>query len=170
MFVRRIAATATALAVLPLLAMPAAVTSVAQAQQPAKVLVFDVALQPAGSDSYVLPGDVSYGQGRLVGATTWGKRSADVDWMCSHVSSSGTGPAHDLITITRSDGAVLALAVTGWVAKGTLRGTVEVIGGKGAYSGAAGTGTVVGGKGEATISLTVTQGKKRALPRHGVGC
>ena len=90
--------------------------------------------------------------------------------MCSHVSSKGTGPVHDLVTITRSDGAVLALAVSGWVANGTLRGTVEVIGGKGAYRGASGTGTVVGRKGEATLSLTVSQAGGRAAPRHGVGC
>ena len=165
MFVRRFALALAAVGMLPLLAVPGA-----QAQQAAKVLVFEVALQPIGSDAYGLPGDVIYGQGRLVGTTAWGKRSASVDWMCSHVSSAGAGPANDLITITRADGAVLALAVTGWVAKGTLRGTVEIIGGKGAYRGATGTGTVVGVEGAATISLTVSQGKKRALPRHGVGC
>lgn len=165
MSVRRFALALAAVAVLPLLVMPGA-----QARQAAKVLVFDVALQSAGSDTYVLPEDVSYGQGRLVGTTTWGKRSASVDWMCSHVSSAGTGPANDLVTITRSDGAVLALAVTGWVDQGKLRGTVQVIGGKGAYRGATGTGTVVGVEGEATISLTVSQGTTRALPRHGIGC
>ena len=165
MSVRRFALALAAVAVLPLLVMPGA-----QARQAAKVLVFDVVLQPAGSDTYALPGDVTYGQGRLVGTTTWGKRSASVDWMCSHVSSAGAGPANDLITITRSDGAVLALAVTGWVAQGKLRGTVEVIGGKGAYRGATGRGTVVGVEGKATISLTVSQGQTRAMPRHGVGC
>ena len=165
MSARRFALALAAVAVLPLLVMPGA-----QARQAAKVLVFDVALQPAGSDTYALPEDVSYGQGRLVGTTTWGKRSASVDWMCSHVSSAGTGPANDLITITRSDGAVLALAVTGWVDQGRLRGTVQIIGGKGAYRGATGTGTVVGVEGEATISLTVSQGTARALPRHGIGC
>ena len=164
MSLRRLTVVA-ALAVLPLLVMPGA-----HAQQVAKVLVFDVALQPVGSDAYDLPGDVTYGQGRLYGVTAWGKRAATVDWMCSHVSSGGTGPANDLITVTRSDGAVLALAVTGWVAHGKLRGTVEIIGGKGAYRGATGTGTVVGTKGEAKISLTVSQGNQRALPRHGVGC
>ena len=165
MSARRFAMALAAMAVLPLLVVPAA-----HARQAAKVLVFDVSLQPAGSDVYALPEEVSYGQGRLVGTTTWGKRSATVDWMCSHVSSAGTGPAHDLVTITRSDGAVLALAVTGWVDQGKLRGTVDVIGGKGAYRGATGTGTVEGVEGEATISLTVSQGTKRALPRHGIGC
>lgn len=165
MFVRRLTVALAAVAVLPMLVTPGV-----QAQQTAKVLVFDVALQPAGFDIDALPGDVTYGQGRLVGTTAWGKRSASVDWMCSHVSSAGEGPANDLVTITRSDGAVLALAVTGWVARGTLRGTVEVIGGKGAYRGATGTGTVVGFPGEATISLTVNSGKARVLPRHGIGC
>lgn len=165
MFVRRAAAVAAALAVLPLLVAPAV-----QARQPAKTLVFEVTLQPARGDVYDLPGDVTYGQSRLIGTTTWGRRAASVDWMCSHVSAEGTGPVSDLVTIMRSDGAVLALAISGWVAGGTLRGTVEVIGGRGAYRGATGTGTVVGRTGEATLSLTVTQGHGRALPRHGIGC
>ena len=165
MLVRRVIAIAAALVALPLLIAPAA-----SAGAPAKSLVFKVALQSAGTDTYDLPNDVNYGQGRLVGTTTWGRRAASVDWMCSHVSSGGSGPANDLITITRSDGAVLALAVTGWVANGTLKGSVEVIGGKGAYRGATGNGTVVGRAGEATLSLNVSQGGGRALPRHGVGC
>ncbi|MGI9197145.1 MAG: hypothetical protein ACR2KE_06745 [Candidatus Nanopelagicales bacterium] len=166
--VRRALVLAVAVFSLPLLvALPS------QAQERAEVLKtldFRIDLQPAGSDTYALPGDVSYGQGRLVGTTTWGRRPAMVDWMCSHVSSGGVGPANDLITVTRSDGAVLALSVTGWVADGTLRGTVQVLGGKGAYRGATGTGTVVGHEGSARLSLAVSQGGGRALPRHGVGC
>ena len=146
------------------------VGSPAMASAPAKTLVFDVALQPAGTDDYSLPGGVVYGQGRLAGTTMWGRRAATVDWMCSHIAAHGAGPVNDLVTITRSDGAVLALSVSGWVSNNTLRGTVEVIGGKGSYRGATGTGTVVGKKGEATFSLTVSQGSGRAEPRHGVGC
>ena len=164
MSLRRFAA-AAAFVVLPLL-----VASPSQAQPSAKTLVFTMELRPAGSDLYDLPQDVSYGQGRLTGTTTWGRRSASVDWMCSHIATDGTGPVSDLVTITRSDGAVLALAVTGWVTNGRLRGTVEVIGGRGAYRGSSGTGTVTGREGRATLSLTVTQGGARAVPRHGVGC
>ena len=165
MSVRRATAIAAAAAIVPLVALVPA-----QAATPPKTLVFKVALQPAGNDNYSLPGDVTYGQGRLTGTTMWGQRAATVDWMCSHVSSGGDGPANDLVTITRTDGAVLALSVSGWVANGTLRGTVQVIGGKGAYRGATGTGTVVGHPGTATLSLTVSQGSGRALPRHGLGC
>ena len=165
MSVRRVLAIAAVTATLSLV-----VVAPAEARQPAKTLVFNVALQSAGTDTYDLPNDVNYGQGRLVGTTTWGRRAASVDWMCSHISTGGSGPANDLITITRSDGAVLALAITGWVASGTLRGSVEVIGGKGAYRGATGNGTVVGRAGNATLSINVTQGGSRALPRHGIGC
>jgi len=153
-----------------IVALPALMSTPVQAQPTAKTLVFDVALQPVASDDYELPGDVTYGQGRLIGTTTWGRRTATVDWMCSHIATDGTGPVSDLVTITRSDGAVLALAISGWVSGGRLRGTVEVIGGKGAYRGATGTGTVVGRSGEARLSLTVTQGGGRATPRHGIGC
>ena len=156
--------------VLAIAILALAVGSPAMASAPAKTLVFDVALRPAGMDDYSLPGDVVYGQGRLAGTTMWGRRAATVDWMCSHIAAHGTGPVNDLVTITRSDGAVLALAMSGWVSNGTLRGRVEVIGGKGAYRGAIGTGTVVGRKGEATISLSVSQGSGRVAPRHGVGC
>ena len=165
MLVRRVIAIAAALVALPLLIAPAA-----SAGAPAKSLVFKVALQSAGTDTYDLPNDVNYGQGRLVGTTTWGRRAASVDWMCSHIATDGTGPVSDLVTITRSDGAVLALSISGWVSDGRLRGTVEVIGGKGAYRGATGTGTVVGRSGEARLSLTVSQGGGRATPRHGIGC
>lgn len=165
MSLRRFAALAAALAFLSLL-----IATPSQAQPAAKTLVFTVELEPIGSDTYGLPHDVTYGQGRLAGMTTWGRRSASVDWMCSHISVDGTGPVSDQVTITRSDGAVLALAVTGWVTDGRLRGTVEVIGGRGAYRNATGTGTVSGREGKATLSLTVSQGAGRALPRHGVGC
>lgn len=161
--VRRIIALAATIAAL-VVAAPAA------ASAPAKNLVFNVTLESVANDSYGLPGDVSYGQGRLQGTTTWGRRAAAVDWMCSHVATKGAGPVNDLVTITRSDGAVLALAVNGWVTKGTLRGSVQVIGGAGAYAGATGTGTVIGRAGEATLSLTVSQGGSRAVPRHGIGC
>ena len=153
-----------------IVALPALVSTPVQAQPTAKTLVFDVALQPVASDDDELPGDVTYGQGRLTGTTTWGRRAASVDWMCTHIATAGTGPVSDLVTITRSDGAVLALAVSGWVTDGRMRGTVEVIGGKGAYRGATGTGTVMGRAGEARLSLTVSQGRDRAAPRHGIGC
>ena len=165
MALRRYLAIAAALVALPVL-----VCAPVQAQSTAKTLDFDVELRPVGSDGYELPGDVTYGQGRLVGTTTWGRRAANVDWMCSHIATDGTGPVSDLVTFTRSDGAVLALAVSGWVTDGRLRGTVEIIGGRGAYRGATGTGTVVGRSGEARLSLTVTQGSGRAAPRHGIGC
>lgn len=153
-----------------IVALPALISAPVHAQPTAKTLVFDVALQPVASDDYELPGDVTYGQGRLTGTTTWGRRAASVDWMCTHIATAGTGPVSDLVTITRSDGAVLALAVSGWVTDGRMRGTVEVIGGKGAYRGATGTGTVMGRAGEARLSLTVSQGRDRAAPRHGIGC
>lgn len=138
-----------------------------------KTLTFDVALHPVDGDVHTLPGDVTYGQSRLAGTTTWGRRTAHVEWMCSHISDGGTGPTQDLVTITRSDGAVLALAITGWVSDGTLTGTVDVIGGKGRYRGATGTGTVTGRSGKAHLALTVSQPRPgRAAPRGwgAVGC
>lgn len=155
---------ALAIAAPPGWAAPAPVT---------KTLTFDVVLHPVDSDVHTLPGDVTYGQSRLAGTTTWGRRSASVEWMCSHVSDGGTGPTQDLVTITRSDGAVLALAVTGWVSGGTLKGTVDVIGGKGRYRGATGTGTVTGRTGKAHLALAVSQPRPgRAAPRGwgAVGC
>lgn len=165
MSLRRSLAVAAALAALPML-----LSAPAHAQPAAKNLVFVVDLLPAGQDLHELPGDVSYGQGRLSGTTSWGRRTATVDWMCSHIATDGTGPVSDLVTITRTDGAVLALAISGWVTDSRLRGTVEVIGGSGAYRGATGTGTVVGRSGKATISVSVSQGRGRAAPRHGMGC
>lgn len=138
-----------------------------------KTLTFDVVLHPVGGDVHTLPGDVTYGQSRLEGTTAWGRRTAHVEWMCSHVSEGGTGPTQDLVTITRSDGAVLALAITGWVSEGTLKGTVDVIGGKGRYRGATGTGTVTGRTGKAHLVVTVSQPRPgRATPRGwgAVGC
>ena len=126
-----------------------------------KNLDFTVSLHLAETDVHSLPDDVSYGQSRLIGTTTWGRRHATVEWLCSHVSDGGAGPSNDLVTITRTDGAVLALSVTGWVSSGRLHGTVEVIGGKGRYRGAEGTGTARGRQGTAVLSLTVTQ------PGHG---
>lgn len=136
-------------------------------------LVLRISLRPVSDDVRDLPGGVSYGQSQLEGSTRWGGRPAKVEWMCSHVTTDGVGPAHDLVTVTRSDGAVLALAVNGRVTDDTLRGTVEVIGGKGAYRGATGSGSVIGRSGRATITLTVSRsGGQRSAPltKGGVGC
>lgn len=145
----------------------------AQAQPSAEKLVFNIALEPTADDVHELPGGVNYGQSQLAGETKWGTRSAKVDWACSFVSTNGVGPAHDLVTITRSDGVVLALAVNGKIANDTLRGKVDVIGGSGAYRGARGAGTVIGRTGEATISVTVSKGagsRSAPLTKSGVGC
>ena len=159
-----IAAAAVAVAV-------AAATMPAHAADPGKKIVFQIQVHPVSGDLHDLPGGVSYGQSRLAGTTTWGKQSAKVEWMCSHVSTNGAGPAHDLVTITRADGAVLALSLHGRINGDSLRGTVDVIGGKGAYRGATGTGTVVGSPGEATVSVNVDpNGSARAASKGGVGC
>lgn len=165
--------TAAAVATAALVALSVAVPAASAAPRATtKVLDFRVALQPAGDDSRDLPGGVSYGQSQLVGTTTWGRRAAVVDWMCSHVSTQGAGPSHDLVTITRADGAALALSIDGWVSSGVLRGTVSVIGGKGPYAGATGTGTVIGRTGEARLRLTVSQSRERTVARawNAVGC
>lgn len=171
---QRVAAALVATLVLGGLAVSS--TTTAQAGGSLKALDFRVSLSPVSGVDHSLPGNVSYGQSQLEGVTSWGKRAATVEWLCSHVASSGAGPTRDLVTITRSDGAVLALAVSGWVSSGRLRGTVEVIGGKGAYRGATGTGTVTGSSGTARIQLTVAQpadarvASDRATTRRGVGC
>lgn len=173
---QRVAAALIAALVLGCLAVSS--TTSAQAGGSLKALDFRVALLPVSSIDHALPGDVSYGQSQLAGVTSWGKRPATVEWLCSHRATSGAGPTNDLVTITRSDGAVLALAVSGWVSDGRLRGTVEVIGGKGAYRGASGTGTVTGSSGTARIQLTVAQPGATdarsagggAVSRRGVGC
>lgn len=146
-------------------------TTAAQAAPLVKTLDFRMTLAPVSAVDHALPGDVSYGQSRLAGATVWGGRRATVQWLCSHVASGGEGPTYDLVTITRSDGAVLALSISGWASADHLRGTVEVIGGNGAYRGASGTGTVVGSPGKARMRLTVSQSRNASpAPRQGVGC
>lgn len=151
-----------------LLAVP--VASQADERAPrTKTLVFEISLTPVSQDSHSLPGGVIYGQGTLEGTTSWGRRAATVEWQCSRALVDGAGPANDLVTIRRSsDGAVLALAVTGWItprdgAPYRLDGSVEVLGGKGRYRGATGNGTVTGLPGRATLTVTVVQ--PHAAPR-----
>mgnify|MGYP003339389698 CR=1 FL=1 len=170
MFAKRLVATTVTAVAFAVAA--AAATVPAQAADSGKQITFQITVHQVPTDVHDLPGGVTYGQGRLAGSTTWAKQTAKVQWMCSHVSTNGVGPAHDLVTITRADGAVLALSLHGRINGDALRGTVDVIGGKGPHRGASGNGTVVGSPGQATISVTVTTGgSTRAVAlKGGVGC
>lgn len=137
-----------------------------------KNIVLEVRLHAVDGTQHVLADKVSYGRSKLEGTTTWGSKSASVEWLCSYSSDGGRGPTHDLVTITRSDGSVLGLSITGDATSQRLTGTVDVLGGTGSLAGASGTGTVVGSRGKATLDLTVsTPGRTtRSTAMRGVGC
>ena len=119
----------------------------------AKTLTFEVDLTSQGTTLHNLPGDIVYGWNHLAGSTTWGRRSAELEFLGSVNYVDGNGPFGGMVTVTKSNGAQLAFSVSGWATspanqKGTANarftGSLEVIGGAGAYDGATGTGTMSG--------------------------
>ena len=128
---------------------PAATPAAAQAQ----TVVFTVDLVSTGTTLHTLPGDITYGWNHLVGTTRWGNKAASVEFLGSVDYTSGTGPFGGFVTFTRSDGTQLAVNATGWAtspadqsgtADATFAGSLQVIGGSGAYSGAQGSGRMTG--------------------------
>lgn len=146
---RRTLATLAATALVALAGISAAPAQAAKT----KTLTFDVDLISAGTSLQTLPGDITYGWNDLRGPTRWGKKAAQVRFLGSVDYVDGTGPFGGFVTITRADGVILSLSVTGWAttpagqqgtANAKFRGTVTVIGGTGPYAGARGTGTMQG--------------------------
>ena len=118
-----------------------------------KSLIFEVDFVSAGTTLESLPGGVTYGWNDLRGPTRWGTSAAQVRFLGSVDYVNGTGPFGGFVTVTRSDGVRIALAVNGWstspaaesgTANAKFRGTVTVIGGTGPYAKATGTGTMSG--------------------------
>ena len=164
---RRLIITLAASALVALASLPGAP---AQASK-TRTLVFDVDLVSAGTTLESLPGGVTYGWNDLQGPTRWGKSAARMRFLGSVDYVNGTGPFGGFVTITRSDGVQIALAVNGWstspqdregTANAKFRGTLTVIGGTGPYAKATGTGTMsgfrkaaLGSPVELTFSVTV---------------
>lgn len=146
---RRTLAMLTATALVALAGVAAAPAQAAKT----KTLTFDVDLVSAGTTLQTLPGDITYGWNDLRGPTRWGKKSAQLRFLGSVDYVDGTGPFGGFVTVTRSDGVILSLSVTGWsstptgqqgTANAKFRGTFTVIGGTGPYAGARGTGRMEG--------------------------
>lgn len=137
-----------------------------------KHLVFQVTVSSTGTTLHSLPGDITYGWNHLVGPTTWGSRSAQLEFLGSVNYVDGSGPFGGLVTVTRKDGTQLAFSVDGQAMSPPTAGTedthfsgsVIVIGGSNNYAAATGIGTMTGFRKAAlgspvqlTFDLTVRQ-------------
>jgi hypothetical protein len=150
------------LAVAGLVAAGLVATSPAQAAQ-TKHLTFTLTVTSTATTLHTMPGDVTYGWNRLVGKTTWGKRAARVEFLGQVSYVNGSGPFGGLVTVTRAGGTSLGFSVTGFAMSppvaGTdqtrFRGTIEVLGGTGAYEGATGIGVMTGHR-KAALGSPVT--------------
>jgi hypothetical protein len=163
---RLLAVLATSLTLAVGVAMPA------QAERSSQRVEVRANFTSSGTTLQSLPGGITYGWNHLIAGTRWAGQDATADFLGDVQYVNGSGPFNGYITLTRADGAKLALRVQGsalslanaGTADTRLSGNVSVIGGAGAFAGAKGIGTMTGSRQAALgspvqmiIRLTVTK-------------
>ena len=125
-----------------------ALVSPASAANRVTTLVFHTTMTSSGTTLQQQPGGHVYGWNNLNGTTTWGNQSATVQLLADVNYVNGSGEFGGYVTITRADGTVLSLRLSGAAVAATDRttfaGGVVLFQGTGRFAGAVGTGTMRG--------------------------
>ena len=164
---------AIAAAIAPVLVVAGMQAAPAAAAAKAERIELRMELRSAGTTLQQLPGGITYGWNDLRAGTRWAGQDATVRFLGDVDYVDGSGPFSGYVSVTRADGAVLGLRVSGSAislasggstADARFSGNVTVIGGDGAYRGAQGIGTMSGSRSAAlgspvamTFRLTVTR-------------
>ena len=114
----------------------------------ATTIVLRTTMTSAGTTLQQQPGGHLYGWNNLNGTTTWGNQSATVQLLADVNYVNGSGSFGGYVTITRADGTVLSLRLTGnavaAAARTTFAGGLALFQATGRFAGAVGTGTMRG--------------------------
>ena len=146
----------------------AALVTPASAAGRTSTIVLHTTMTSTGTTLQTQPGGHVYGWNNLNGTTTWGNQSATIQLLADVNYVNGSGSFGGYVTITRADGTVLSLRLTGNAVaapdRTTFAGGLSLFQGTGRYSGALGTGTMrgfrtaaLGSPVDLTFTITLTR-------------
>ena len=126
----------------------AALVAPASATGRSTTIVLHTTMTSSGTTLQQQPGGHVYGWNNLNGTTTWGNQMATIQLLADVNYVNGSGSFGGYVTVTRADGTVLSLRLTGDAVaaadRTTFAGGLALFQGTGRYAGALGTGTMRG--------------------------